>query len=303
MFVFMPLFSIFVFLAGGYLAKLTKILKQKQARSFLDFAIIFALPCLIFDKIYHLDLDFSLVFLILTGLFSSVFSSFVAVLLGKIFSFSKNTLVSMFLLSCFGNTIFVGVPVVSGLFKDPQFSSEAIFYDAIATTIAISLFGPFILSFANKNRVNFKENIKKIATFPPFLALILGLILKPISLPEFIFEPLRLFGACATPTALFAIGLSLAFTAIKSSYKATIIVIFAKMLLTPLVFIFLLKLFSLNLTKSSIVAIIESAVPTMTLAGAMVMKAKLDSNLAVSAIAFGILFSFISMPSLIFILL
>ncbi len=303
MFVFMPLFSIFVFLAGGYLAKLTKILKQKQARSFLDFAIIFALPCLIFDKIYHLDLDFSLVFLILTGLFSSVFSSFVAVLLGKIFSFSKNTLVSMFLLSCFGNTIFVGVPVVSGLFKDPQFSSEAIFYDAIATTIAISLFGPFILSFANKNRVNFKENIKKIATFPPFLALILGLILKPISLPEFIFEPLRLFGACATPTALFAIGLSLAFTAIKSSYQATIIVIFAKMLLTPLVFIFLLKLFSLNLTKSSIVAIIESAVPTMTLAGAMVMKAKLDSNLAVSAIAFGILFSFISMPSLIFILL
>ena len=54
MFIFMPLFSIFVFLAGGYLAKSVKILKPKQARTFLDFAVIFALPCLIFDKIYHL---------------------------------------------------------------------------------------------------------------------------------------------------------------------------------------------------------------------------------------------------------
>lgn len=303
MFIFMPLFSIFVFLAGGYLAKSVKILKPKQARTFLDFAVIFALPCLIFDKIYHLNLDFSLIFIVFMGLFSSVFSSFVAILLGKIFSFSKNTIVSMFLLSCFGNTIFIGVPIISELFKDPQYSGEAIFYDAIATTIAISLFGAFILSFANDKKINFKDNLKKIATFPPFLALVLGLVLKAVSLPEFIFEPLRLFGACATPLALFAIGLSLAFSAIKSSYKATIIVIFAKMILTPLVFIILLKIFSLDLTASSIVAIIESATPTMTLAGAMIMKAKLDSNLAVSVIAFGILFSFVSMPSLVFILM
>lgn len=36
--------------------------------------------------------------------------------------------------------------------------------------------------------------------------------------------------------------------------------------------------------------------PTMTLAGAMVMKAKLDSNLAVSTVALGVLFVFVSMP-------
>ncbi|EAI5026620.1 AEC family transporter, partial [Campylobacter jejuni] len=54
MFVFIPLFTIFILLAGGYFAKRIGVLKQKQARTFLDFAIIFALPCLIFDKAYHL---------------------------------------------------------------------------------------------------------------------------------------------------------------------------------------------------------------------------------------------------------
>lgn len=41
----------------------------------------------------------------------------------------------------------------------------------------------------------------------------------------------------------------------------------------------------------------------MTLAGTMVMKAKLDSNLAVSAVAFGVLFAFVSMSILIWALL
>ncbi len=45
----------------------------------------------------------------------------------------------MFLLSCFGNTIFVGMPIVAGVFNDPQFSAEVIFYDALATTLPISL--------------------------------------------------------------------------------------------------------------------------------------------------------------------
>lgn len=76
------------------------------------------------------------------------------------------------------------------------------------------------------------------------------------------------------------------------------------MILAPLFFVFCLKIFNLELKDSTIVAIIESAAPTMTLAGAMVMKkAKLDSNLAVSAVAFGVLFAFVSMPILIWDLL
>lgn len=84
MFIFTPLFTIFILLAGGYFAKRVGILKQKQARTFLDFAIVFALPCLIFDKAYHLNFDFSLVVLIFIGFFSCTLAAFIVVFLGFI---------------------------------------------------------------------------------------------------------------------------------------------------------------------------------------------------------------------------
>lgn len=68
------------------------------------------------------------------------------------------------------------------------------------------------------------------------------------------------------------------------------------MILTPLIFLVLLKLLNFKLNPSSIIALLESAMPTMTMVAAMIMKAKLDTNLAVSSVAFGIVFAFISLP-------
>lgn len=302
-FVLEPLFSIFVLLIGGYFAKRIGILKQKQARMFLDFAIIFALPCLIFERSYHLRFDFSLIMFIFTGFICSITAAIIAVLVARIMRFSKPTLASVFLLSSFGNTLFVGIPIVSGIYSDPQYIGEVIFYDAFATALPISIIGPFVISLASNQPINFTQIIKRIAFFPPFIALVLGFALKSIAIPDFIFAPIKMFGGAATAVALFAIGLGLGFSAIKSAYKSTIIVIIAKMIVAPLIFIALIKILHIDLRQTIIVAILESAMPTMTLAGAMVMKAKLDSNLAVSAVAFGILFSFVSIPCLVHFLL
>ena len=303
MFIFVPLFTIFTLLMGGYVAKRIGVLKNKQSRAFLDFTIIFALPCLIFERAYHLTFDFSLIVYILIGLGSCLFAGFFSVMLGKFLKFSKASLVSMFLLSSFGNTLFIGIPIIQSLYQSPQFISEVIFYDAIATALPMALFAPFVVALASEQKVSLRENVKKMLFFPPFIALMLGFLFKFISLPEFIFEPIRLFGGAATPVALFAIGLGLGFNAIKTSLKGTSIVIFSKMLLAPFLFIFILKLFDIEITPSAVVAIFESSMPTMTLAGAMIMKAKLDTNLAVSSIAFGVLFAFVSMPLLVWVLM
>lgn len=226
----------------------------------------------------------------------------VSVGFGRLLKFTKATLVSMFLLSSFGNTLFIGIPIVQALYNDPKFISEVIFYDAIATATPMALFAPFVVALASEQKPSLSQNIKKMLTFPPFVALMLGFLCKFVSLPEFIFEPIRLFGGAATPVALFAIGLGLGFNAIKTSYKSTVIVVCSKMLLAPFLFIGALKLFGFEFSPSAVVAVFESSMPTMTLAGAMIMKAKLDTNLAVSAIAFGVLFAFVSMPLLVWVL-
>lgn len=296
--IFSPLFTLFALLFGGYLAKKLRVLKQKQAATFLNFVIFFALPCLIFDKVYHLNFDFSLVLLALTGLLSCVLAAFLAFILGYLFSFPKPTLVSMFLLACFSNDLFIGLPIIAGIYTDTQALSVLVFYNILATTLPISLFGTLILSLAGENKASLKENIKKIFTFPPFLGLLLAFFCRFFDLNEMIFTPIRLLGDSTPAIALFAIGLGLSFKAIKTSYKATVLVIGAKMILAPLFFIVFLKIFGFEIKQEATVSIIACATPTMITASVLVMKAKLDPNLAVSVVAFGTLFTFVNIPML-----
>lgn len=299
--IYQSLFTIFILLAGGYISKLIKVLKQKQSRSLFDFVVVFALPCLIFDKIYHLNFNFSLILLIFAGFVSTSLAGIISVIIGRVFKFSKPTILSMFVLSAFGNTLFVGMPVVSNVFGE-EFVGEVIMYDSLAGAIPISILVPLILAMNNGEKVTIVKNIKTIIYFPPFIGLVLGLALKDFKIPEFVFAPIRMFGDSATPVALFAIGLSLGFNAIKSSYKSTVIVLFMKMILAPAIFILILQCFGAAFDKSTLIAVLESSMPTATIVCVMVMKAKLDSNLAASSVAFGLVLSVITLPILLNIL-
>ena len=299
--IYQSLFTIFILLAGGYISKLIKVLKQKQSRSLFDFVVVFALPCLIFDKIYHLNFNFSLILLIFAGFISTSLAGIISVIVGRVFKFSEPTILSMFVLSAFGNTLFVGMPVVSNVFGE-EFVGEVIMYDSLAGAIPISILVPLILAMNNGEKVTIVKNIKTIIYFPPFIGLVLGLALKDFKIPEFVFAPIRMFGDSATPVALFAIGLSLGFNAIKSSYKSTVIVLFMKMILAPAIFILILQCFGAAFDKSTLIAVLESSMPTATIVCVMVMKAKLDSNLAASSVAFGLVLSVITLPILLNIL-
>lgn len=302
MFIFTPLFTIFVVLSGGYIAKLLGVLKQRQSQTFLNFTITFAIPCLIFNGIYHLKLDFSFIALIFMGFCVCICSGLIASLMGYFFKFSKATIISMFLLASFGNTLFVGIPIISGIYGTDTLG-QVVLYDALATGLPVSLLAPFIIALGNTQKTNALQILKRILSFPPFIALALGFLLKPFTLPEILFAPIALLGNSAIPIALFAIGLSLGFNTIKSAYKSAIIVIFCKTLLAPFILIGILCITHTELSKDMVIIILESSMPTMVLAGAVVMQAKLDSNLAVSAIAFGILAAFFTIPLLCAILL
>ncbi|PSM52263.1 putative permease [Campylobacter blaseri] len=293
---FTSLLSIFILIASGYFAKKVKIFEQKNSSIFIDYALTFALPALIFDKIYHVNIDTTLLNIIALGFVSTILGACLSLLICKLFKFSKATTVSAVLLSMFGNTIFIGMPIITGFFgKDAL--NEVIFYDQFATAIPISILGPFILSFGAEAKVSLIQNAIKVLKFPPFVALILGLALRDVKIPEVIFNSLHMFSASVVPVALFAIGIGLGFRSIKSAYKSTAIVLCCKMLFAPLFFIAIALVFKVNFSDSTwIIGILQCGMPPMVLASAMIMKANLDSQLAVSAVAMGVVMSFISLP-------
>lgn len=159
--------------------------------------------------------------------------------------------------------------------------------------------GPFILSYAAPSNVSLIANAFKIMKFPPFLALVAGLLAKNLEIPDFLFAPLRLFGAAVVPVALFAVGLGLGFNTIRSSYKSTVLVVFLRMVVAPCFFVAFAWVFGLEFSPSYMVGLIETAMPPTVLASAMILKAKLDGNLAISAIAVGMCFTFVVIPVII----
>ena len=167
----LPLFSIFVLLASGYLAKRTKVIPQNQLIVFIDFVLVFALPALIFDKVYHVNIDFHLFSVIACGLGANFAAMLIAFGLGRLLGFSKATTASMALLSMFGNTLFMGLPVLQGILGE-DIANEVILYDQMITCVPIAFLGPFILSYAAPSNVSLIANAFKIMKFPPFLALV-----------------------------------------------------------------------------------------------------------------------------------
>lgn len=294
---FVALFSIFFVVALGFVAKKMKILEQKHSVVFINFVLCFAMPMLIFDKIYHVNIDVRLLNVIVTGFLGTFVGALISLVLGIVFKFSRATIVSVVLLSFFGNTLFVGMPVIDGFFGHEALN-EVIFYDQLATSIPISILGPFILSFGVAQKVSLIQNTIKILKFPPFVALLFGLIAKNFYIPEDFFTPLRMLSSSVTPVALFAIGVGLSFGGIKNSYKGVSVVLFCKMIFPALFFFLVSKIYGIDIDKSWVIGILLSCMPPMVLASAMIMKAELDSSLAVSAVAVGVAVSFITLPVL-----
>lgn len=294
----LPLFSIFVLLASGYLAKRTKVIPQNQLIVFIDFVLVFALPALIFDKVYHVNIDFHLFSVIACGLGANFAAMLIAFSLGRLLGFSKATTASMALLSMFGNTLFMGLPVLQGILGE-DIVNEVILYDQMITCVPIALLGPFILSYAAPSNVSLIANAFKIMKFPPFLALVAGLLAKNLEIPDFLFAPLRLFSGAVVPVALFAVGLGLGFNTVRSSYKSTALVVFLRMVVAPCFFVAFAWVFGLEFSPSYMAGLIETAMPPTVVASAMILKAKLDSNLAISAIAVGMCFTFVVIPVII----
>ncbi len=291
----LSLLSIFFMLATGYIAKRTKVIPQSQLIIFVDFVVIFAIPAMIFDKIYHVNIDLHLFSVIITSFASNLAVMFLAFALGILFKFSKATTASMALLVLLGNTLFVGLPILTGYFGE-DIANEVIIYDQIVTCLPAAILSPMVLSYAVPNKTTLIGNVFKVMKFPPFLALVGGILAKCVELPELIFAPIRLLAGAMVPVALFAIGLGLGFGSVRSCVKSTALVLFLGMIISPLIYVGIALLFGIQASPSYMVGLIGSAMPPMVLASAMILKAKLDTNLAISSVALGVCFTFINVP-------
>lgn len=200
-----------------------------------------------------------------------------------------------------GNTSFLGYPLTRALLGEGALP-YAVIYDQFGAFLILATFGLYVLArYGGDEKPTVAAVAKRVATFPPFVALLFGLTLMPESPPAWIAEGLQRLAGALLPLVVLAIGLSLELKLPRDELKPLAAGLGLKLVAMPLLALALAPLLGLDGTVRD-AAVLESAMPPMVTAGALAISHRLAPGLAAALVGYGIVLSLATLPAWAFVL-
>lgn len=202
--------------------------------------------------------------------------------------------------SMFGNTIFLGFPLINALY-----GAEGLLYASmfqLVATIIMWTVGVVVLTYGNG--LPWKKSILKVIN-PNTIATLIGLtfFLLSIKLPDIIVIPLSELGSANTWLSMLYIGAMLAFSNVGGLLRkrSLYIISFNRLILFPAILISLFALAGalLGMTPDKLVSsviILEASMPCMASVVIMAKELGADDHLAVGNVFVSTIFSIASLP-------
>jgi len=254
-----------------------------------------ALPALTLTLVPKIDLSHQVLFPIVGMWLVFLGAGVVALVAGARWHWSHQTIGAVALLAGIGNTSFIGFPMVSE-FYGVQGLSFAVLADQLGSFLVLSTLGSITIAVCvAEAQVRAKQVLKQLIRFPPFLALLLGLVLNPLGgLPDFLAPPVAQIGATMTPLALFSIGLQIRLRAMQGASRPLAVALGWKLIVAPLMILVL----AWGLGISPIVAqvtVVQAGMAPMIAAMIMLQHYQFVPTLVSSILSYGIVLSFVSL--------
>ena len=286
--------SIIVMILIGVLSKKIGLLKEKDVETLNNIVINIALPCMIFNALYTADvslipkLSILTVYILITSLIVGILTYSLLHFLG----WERKKIWSLVTVVVLGNTGFLGYPITHGIFGN-EGMIRAVFCDISTSILFILLSFILILIFDGELKVA----IKKILTFLPLWAVVLGILFNIYSIP---ITPVGstvvgyLAGA-TIPLIMISLGLSLKLEGLKYHFKEVGLASIIKLLIYPLIALGVLSL--LNITGfEHTIGFIEATMSSAMLGMVIAVTYRLDWELTSDCIFTTTLFSLITIP-------
>jgi len=284
---------IFTALCLGYILQKTKALPEETPFILNRFILYISLPSIALIEIPKLT--FSLQTLVPVGIaWSVMFASVVFILLlSRYLNFTREVKGSLLLVGVLANTSFLGIPLIQAYFGD-QSLRYILMYDQLGTFIAFSLYGTFVAAYYSGHKLlNIQAVLRKIFTFPPFISLLIALLLMGNELPPLFTSVLNSFAATTVPLALISVGLQLKFTLHKHDRKPFALALFSILIFAPFV-AFILRFFFGDESLAWDISIMEASMGPMITAGILASMWNLAPRLSNSVVGYGTLLSIIT---------
>ncbi|TJZ53245.1 AEC family transporter [Sphingobacterium olei] len=281
---------ILISLVAGFIVKQTKLVDANAYKGINIWVIYIALPAVALKCIPQIDWNIAymftvvLPFLVFGGSF--LFFQYLNIFL----KLSNRNLRTLILVSGLSNTSFIGFPLIITFFGEEYLkigivSDQTTFFILSSWGIILAL-GAKRVGFKTEDRNSFI--IKRVFSFPPFVACIIAVIFHDVWLNEVSQGLLSTFASTVSPLALFSIGMQLNFKNWKKELNLISYSLFYKLILSPFILIILTLLMGLHGTFYQ-VSVFEMVMPSLVATSVVVQQFGLNTKLANTIIGVSII--------------
>lgn len=215
-------------------------------------------------------------------------------LMGRWLHLSPSTTGALILVAGLGNTSFFGLPMVE-VFYGKEGLSTAIVADQLGSFFTFAILGITIAGIYSSGRPTLVEITKRIVLFPPFIGLIIAVVLMPFTYADWFVILLKRLGDTLAPLALVSVGLQLRLGHLAEHKRDLALGLFFKLFLAPLLIYFLyVELFGAH-GQAIQITLFEAAMPPMITAAIVASEHNLNPPLANLMVAIGLTLSFLTL--------
>lgn len=185
-----------------------------------------------------------------------------------------------------GNTSFLGYPLIETMLGRDALR-YAVAYDQFGSFIILSTWGLWVLArYGGDARPTAGAIAGRILKFPPFIALLVALMLMPEQPPDVVASVLERLSDALLPIVTLAVGLQLRFRVPRDERLVLAFGLTSKLVVLPLLALVFALLFGMAETMRA-AAVLESAMAPMITASALAISHRLAPGLAAALVGFG----------------
>ena len=259
------------------------------------FVIHVSLPALTLLQIHAVQLDPALFYAVLMPWLLFAASAALFWLVGRALRLPRTTTGALIVVGGLGNTSFIGLPMIES-FYGVGGMPVGIIIDQLGTYMVLSTVGILLICFYAEGAVSAREIGRRIATFPPLIALLVAVALMPVEYPAWAVSVLGRLGATLAPLALVSVGLQLRLGALRGNRGPLLMGLGYKLLLAPaLMLLVYAGVMELRGTTTQI-TLFEAAMAPQVGGSIVAIQYGLNAELISLMVGVGTVLSFMTLP-------
>lgn len=286
---------ILCFLAGIALRHFRKVPEGSHA-ALNAFIVYISLPALTLHHVQGMEVDLGLLPAIAMPWLMFVLAMLVFMVLARFLSLDRPTTAVLMLTGGLANTSFMGIPML-----ESALGAEAVPYavviDQLGTYLVLSVLGLMLVGVYAGDRPTVRGVVRRVITFPPFVALLAAVALMPLEYPAWLSGTLSRLGDTIAPLALVSVGMQVSWTAIGHHRVALTLGLLFKLVAAPLIILLLYRPLGWVEGVLGSTIILEAAMAPQIGGAIVAMQNRLNPPLVALMLGIGIPLSFITIPA------